>query len=89
MIEEVMVVIRAVIQQLMNCSNILAVNAISSVPGGNIICGLIVVLEMIGKDILIIPVIVETISLLILHQTTAGEVLMDHQGLIRVTKRQI
>ena len=72
----------------MYCSNILAVNALSAVPGGNIICGLIVVLEMIGKDILIIPVIVETISLLILDQTTAGEVLMDHQGLIRVTKRQ-
>ena len=72
----------------MYCSNILAVNAISAVPGGTIICGLIVVLEMIGKDIPIIPVIVETISLLILDQTTAGEVLMDHQGLIRVTKRQ-
>ena len=72
----------------MYCSNILAVNAGSSVPGGNIICGLIVVLEMIWKDILIIPVIVETISLLILDQATAGEVLMDHQGLIRVTKRQ-
>ena len=73
----------------MYCSNILAVNALSAVPGGNIICGLIVVLEMIGKDILIIPVIVETISLLILDQATAKKIIMDHQGLIRVTKRQI
>ena len=72
----------------MYCSNILAVNALSAVPGGNIICGLIVVLEMIGKDILIIPVIVETISLLILNQTAAKKILMDHRGLIRVTKRQ-